>query len=289
MPRAPRPQYEGAIYHVYQRGNNKDYIFKDSNSKVFLLKEIRAYNKVFDFQLLAFVIMDNHFHLLIRANKTPISTIMFNLDNVLSKFLNRVLNRTGHVFQGRYGSELVENDAYLIWLLRYIHRNPVRAKICENVEQYRWSSHYFYKYGVNGAVYTDFILNTISNNKSSAIKQYMEFVNFSYSEEDKKKEFENFKEQYSFSDAGNIFNDQLTCASNSQVPMEELLKQTGICDSVNQLNIKSSQSLSIRQCKYTFITLALKEKYTLKQIGRFLNISESAVSKFLSRYNQKNG
>lgn len=84
-----------------------------------------------------------------------------------------------------------------------------------------------------------------------------------------------------------FFNSQLTCASNSQVSIEELLKQTGFCDSINQLNIKSSQSPSIRQCKYTFITLALKEKYTLKQIGEFLNISESTVSKFLSRYNQR--
>lgn len=289
MSRAPKPQYEGAIYHVYQRGNNKDYIFKDSNSKVFLLKELKAYNKVFDFQLLAFVIMDNHFHLLIRTDKTPISAIMFNLDNVLSKFLNRVLNRTGHVFQGRYGCELVENDAYLIWLLRYIHRNPVRAKICEKVEQYRWSSHYFYKYGINGVVYTDFILNTISSNKSFAIKQYMELVNFSYSEEDKKKEFENFKKQFSFSDSGNIFDNQLNCISKSQVPMEELLKQTGIPKSINRLIIEGSQNRSIRQYKYIFITLASKEKYTLKQIGGFLNISESAVCKFLSRYNQKNG
>ena len=210
MSRAPRPQYEGAIYHVCQRGNNKDYIFEDSKSKVFLLKEIISYNKVFDFQLLAFVIMDNHYHLLIRTYKTPISTIMFNLDNVLSKFLNRVLNRTGHVFQGRYRSELVENDVYLIWLLRYIHRNPVRAKICENVEQYRWSSHCFYKYGINGAVYTDFVLNTISSNKSSAIKQYMELVNFSYSEEDKETDLEYFKEKYSFNDTGNILNNRLT-------------------------------------------------------------------------------
>jgi REP element-mobilizing transposase RayT len=254
-----------------------------------LLKELKAYNKLFDFQLLAFVIMDNHFHLLIKTNKAPISTIMFNLDNVLSKFLNRVLNRTGHVFQGRYGCELVESDAYLIWLLRYIHRNPVRAKICENVEQYRWSSHYSYKNGINGVVYTDFILNTISSNKAFAIKQYLELVNFSYSEEDKDIEFENFKKQFSFIDEVNIFNAQLNCNFKSQIPMEELLKQTGISESIKQSIIEGSHISSIRQYKYTFITLALKEKYTLKQIGGFFNISESAVCKFLSRYNQKNG
>ena len=77
---------------------------------------------------------------------------------------------TSHI-QGRFGSELVDSDAYLIWLLRYIHRNPVRAGMCKNVEAYKWSSHYFYQEGINGLVYTDFILNTISDTRSTAIKQ----------------------------------------------------------------------------------------------------------------------
>jgi putative transposase len=288
VPRAQRPIYEGAVYHVYQRGNNKDYIFKDANSKVFLLKEIKAYNKIFDFQLLAFVIMDNHFHLLIKANKIPISTIMFNLDNVLSKFLVRVLDRTGHVFQGRYGCELVDSDAYLLWCLRYIHRNPVRAKICSKVDQYRWSSHYFYKNGINGLVYSDFILNTLSNNKLTAINQYLELINYSCDEEDKNKEYEIFKKQFSLPDNGNFFNIELSSSNKSQVPMEELLNQAGISNSLYELLKIGSRSCLNGQYKYNFIAMALKEKYTLKQIGEFLNISESAVCKFITRYNQKN-
>ena len=82
---------------------------------------------------------------------------------------------------------------------------------------------------------------------------------------------------YIKNDAGNVFNDQLTCISKSQVSMEELLNQTGISESFNRLIIEDSQNHSIRQYKYIFITLALKEKYTLKQIGGLLNISESAV------------
>jgi DNA-directed RNA polymerase specialized sigma subunit len=112
----------------------------------------------------------------------------------------------------------------------------------------------------------------------------MEFVNFSYTE-DKNKEFENFKKQFSFIDAGSNFKDQLTCISKSQVPMEELLKQIEISESIYRLIVEGSHNPSIRQYKYIFITLAFKEKYTLKQLGGFLSISESDVCKFLSRYN----
>ncbi|MDF2675180.1 MAG: transposase, partial [Clostridiales bacterium] len=110
MTRKNRDIFEGAIYHVYQRGNNREHILENSNYKTFLLKQIKEYNKIFDFQLLAYVIMNNHYHLLIKTNKSPISDIMFNINNVLGKYLNRELNRTGHVFEGRYNSKLVDTD-----------------------------------------------------------------------------------------------------------------------------------------------------------------------------------
>lgn len=158
LPRDNRIIFEGAIYHVYQRGNNKEFIFRNSKHKVFILKQIKEYNKCFDFELLAYVIMDNHYHLLIKTNKVPINQIMFNINNVIGKYLNRELERTGHLFENRYKSKLVENDDYLVWLLRYMHRNPIRANICDSVDDYRWSSHYFYKNGINEFVITNFIL-----------------------------------------------------------------------------------------------------------------------------------
>jgi REP element-mobilizing transposase RayT len=69
---------EGTIYHITSRGNNRDYIFSNPKHKAFLLKQIKEYNMVFDFELLAYVIMDNHYHLLIYTNKTPISKLMFS-------------------------------------------------------------------------------------------------------------------------------------------------------------------------------------------------------------------
>ena len=159
---------EGTIYHITSRGNNRDYILSDPKHKAFLLKQIKAYNMKFDFELLAYVIMDNHYHLLIKTNKTPISEIMFNINNVLGKYLVRELNRKGHVLEKRYSCKIVATDTYIVWLLRYIHRNPICAHMCNNLDDYRWSSHYFYKRGYNSFINTSYILNILSPGKAAA-------------------------------------------------------------------------------------------------------------------------
>jgi len=169
MARKDTVKYEGALYHIYQRGNNKEFIFENDNIKTFILKYLKEYNKKFDYELLAYVIMDNHYHLLIKTNKADISTIMFNINNLLGKYVNGQLGRTGHAFDSRYRCKLVETDANLIWLLRYIHRNPVKAHICNDINDYRWSSHNFYKNYVKSHIYIDFILRILGNSKEDAI------------------------------------------------------------------------------------------------------------------------
>lgn len=99
MPNRERGNFEGAIHHVWQRGNNKEYIFQDSITKGFLIKQLKEYNKKFDYDLLAYVIMDNHYHLLMQTHKDPIGEVMFDINNVTGKFIKDNLNRRGHTFQ----------------------------------------------------------------------------------------------------------------------------------------------------------------------------------------------
>lgn len=91
--------YEGAIYHITQRGNNKAYVFERDEIKSFFIKQLRGHNKKFDYEILAFVIMDNHYHLLIRTNEDSMSKIMFYINNLMGKYLNDKLGKTGHVFE----------------------------------------------------------------------------------------------------------------------------------------------------------------------------------------------
>jgi REP element-mobilizing transposase RayT len=115
LPARRNIMFEGAVYHIFARGNNREYIFQNTKHKEFLIEKIRDNNKIFDFQLLAYVIMNNHYHLLMKTNKAPISDIMFGINNSLGKYLKRELGKTGHVLEKRYGCKLIHNDAYLLW------------------------------------------------------------------------------------------------------------------------------------------------------------------------------
>lgn len=283
MARKNRIIFEGAIYHIYQRGNNHQCIFKDPKHKEFLIKQIKEYNRIFDFQLLSYVIMDNHYHLLIKTNKSTISEIMFNIDNVLGKYLNRELNRTGHVFEGRYNSKLVDTHAYLIWLLRYIHRNPIRANICSNLDDYRWSSHFFYKRGINNFINTNFILKILSKDKASAVNQYIKLVN-NVAGNDSKVDFENTKEEFKLDDSKLLFEEDevIKCYIKS---LDEILNSLNIDAQIKSLIKIGSKKHNLTDYKIIFIKEALKNKYTLKEIGTFLNTSQPAISNLLSYYN----
>jgi REP element-mobilizing transposase RayT len=284
LPRDNRVVFEGAIYHIYQRGNNKEFIFGNGRHKAFILKQIKEYKKCFDFELLAYGIMDNHYHLLIKTNKSPINEIMFNINNVIGKYLNRELKRTGHIFEDRYKSKLVENDAYLIWLIRYIHRNPVRAHICDNVDDYRWSSHNFYKNGSNNFVLTSFILKTICSDLSTAIKQYLKLVNVPEEEDNFEDDFNIIKKQFELNDTNTLEEKDEVITYNLK-SLIEILGGLNLDQISKELLISGSKKHSITGIKIKFIKESIINKHSLNEIGKFLNTSQSAVSKILDYYN----
>lgn len=284
MPRNNRIVFEGAVYHITQRGNNKEYIFRENKHKSFLLKQIKEYNKKFDFQLLAYAIMDNHYHFLIKTNKTPITEIMFYINNVVGKYLNRELHRTGHVFENRYFCSLVDTDAYLIWLLRYIHRNPVRAHICSKVDDYKWSSHYFYKNGINTFVNTDFSLKIISSDKRLAINEYLELVNREENQDNSKSDYENIKHLFNLQEKPLFYNQEETINTDTK-SLEEILYSLPFDPQIKELIISGSKKHCLTQCKIEFVKAALLNKYTLKEISQFMKISIQGISNFLSYHN----
>lgn len=288
MGRANRVVFEGAVYHVIIRGNNRDYIFGNPRYKSFLLKQLREYNKILDFELLAYVIMDNHYHFIIRTNKSSISEVMFNINNVLGKYLNRELCRTGHVFEERYTCKLVTTDSYLIWLLRYIHRNPVRAGICSKPDEYRWSSHYFYKNSINSFVKTDFILNILSPQKAAAQIQYMRLVNMCGDDSDPEVDQQAVQLNYNMQDKP-LESKKDTPA---EVPLSQYIRKSlecifnssGFDETTKQLLLSGTKKSSLTDYKLQFIKEALKAKYTLKEISDFLNVNSNSLSMLLSRH-----
>jgi len=147
MARAWRIEYEGALYHVLSRGNQKqDIVITDDDRKLFLAT-VGEMAERFEIDVFAYVLMDNHYHLLFRTNRANLCRSMQWFGATYTKRFNLRRNRSGHLFQGRYKNMLVQNDAYLLQLSYYIHRNPLRAGMVKRLADYKWSSYKAYAYG----------------------------------------------------------------------------------------------------------------------------------------------
>ena len=143
MPRGPRISYEQAFYHTYNRGVAKQPIFQDASDYRRFLKRLveLVTKKGFDHSIYAYVLMPNHFHLLIQTQKVPISKIMTSLTTSYSMYFNQKYHRVGPVFQNRFKSKLCDKDAYFLGASRYILLNPIKAGLAESLEDYPWSSY----------------------------------------------------------------------------------------------------------------------------------------------------
>ncbi|RJQ51369.1 MAG: transposase [Nitrospiraceae bacterium] len=176
MARPPRIEYPGAFYHVIVRGNQRQAIFKDKKDRFKYLELVERYRRRHGFIIYAYTLMTNHVHLLVETPKTPISRIMQVISFTYTRYFNQRYKKTGHLFQGRYKAYLCDRDIYLLSLVRYIHLNPVRAKLVEKPQEYKWSSHREYLDGNKGVVETDKVLRMFSERPSEARKLYRDFV-----------------------------------------------------------------------------------------------------------------
>lgn len=179
MARKPRIEYEGALYHVITRGNQKQKIFKDSLDYRKFLDILTSYKQRYHFILYAYMLMSNHVHLLIETQDVPLSKILQGLNQSYTMYYNRRYKTVGHLFQGRYKAICCDRDRYLLSLLKYIHHNPVRARIVKNLGQYPWSSYraYVTTENASGLINVDQVLRMFSEHKGRARKHYEAFMN----------------------------------------------------------------------------------------------------------------
>lgn len=274
MPRMPRVEFPGAVYHVIHRGNNKERIFHESIDKGYFLKLLRTYKENMDFELFGYVLMDNHYHLLVRTWERPLQDIMHRLNSTYSKYFNWKYERTGHVFQGRYKGILVLSDAYLFAVLRYIHQNPVRAGICDSVEDYQWSSDAYYRGVKKGFVDVDFILGMINDSRKTAVNEYRLLV-----EELEKEDYE--KPSAIGKASIRLGNDGIEISARKT--LDEILHEV-VPDETVYLLIKSgSRCRYLTPYKMAFIEKGLAEGYSKTEVGRCIGIGPSSINGFIKR------
>lgn len=144
MARKPRLHVPGGLYHVILRGNARQDVFFSLADRAALYALLSEGVARFGYRVHAFCLMSNHLHLALQAGDEGLSAGMQNLSFRYTRYLNTKLGRVGHVFQGRFKAYLVDQDRYGLALIRYIHLNPVRAKMVRAPGTYRWSSHRAY-------------------------------------------------------------------------------------------------------------------------------------------------
>jgi putative transposase len=141
MPRRPRLQFPGAIYHVMARGNRKSSIFDDDIDRRKFLSVVRRAIVRYNVRCYAFCLMGNHYHLVLETPRGNLSDGMRYMNGVYSQASNRRHGRTGHVFEARFRSIVVQRESYLRTLSRYVVLNPVRAGLTQDPSAWRWSSY----------------------------------------------------------------------------------------------------------------------------------------------------
>src|SRR5512143_1054831 len=185
MARPLRIEYPGAVYHVTSRGNDKKAVFKDDQDRETFLKILAHVNRRYHWLCHAYCLMDNHYHLMIETPDGNLALGMRQLNGVYTQARNKRYNKTGHLFQGRYKAILIQKDTHLLEVCRYVVLNPVRARMVEKPEDWRWSSYRAAagKEAARPCLTTDWILGQFSRTRAKAEREYRQFVQWGIGKE----------------------------------------------------------------------------------------------------------
>lgn len=277
MARKPRIHYPGAVYHIIARGNNREAVFQESEDKAKYLSLIEKYKQKHHFLLYAFVLMDNHIHLLGRVHQKPIGKFMQGVQQSYTQYFNHKYGRVGHVFEQRYKAKLCKQDSYLLNLVRYIHLNPVKTGSSPNGD-YRWSSHYNYQTGVSGVADPTFILSMLSLDKQEAIRMYLNFIKDSLTNP-KDDEIEQFY----------LADEETLCNPNNQarhpVPFEEILRKVSMATGIApELILREKYNRQISAARDILIYLAVEAGgITKTELTKILSLSIAGIIKSFNK------
>lgn len=274
MVRRGRVEYPGAMYHVIQRGNNGENVFEDTEEKSFLVELLRESVMVGGVELFAYIIMSNHYHLALRTGVEPLSKVMHRINARYGMYYNRKKKRTGHVFQGRYKAIHVYKENYLISLVRYIHRNPVRAGICEHASEYPWSSDLYYRKAEPGFIETGLLLGMLSEDGNNSFRKYCQLMD---QEDDAGPEEIKTAEQEVKEDLN-----QTIKTNERRKPLDEILKETGVSREEFEIIKRGSRVRKLTPVKTIYAKTAWHHGYSLREIAGYIGVSPVAVFKYIN-------
>jgi putative transposase len=178
MARPLRIEYAGAVYHVTSRGNARQRIFRDDQDRERFLSTLEQVIDRYHWLCHAYCLMNNHYHLVVETPEGNLTKGMRQVNGVYTQSYNRRHHRSGHLFQGRYAGILVEKESHLLEVCRYVVLNPIRARLVERPERWKWSSYQ----GTAGlgkphpCLTSAWIVGRFGNHRQTAEQRYRDFV-----------------------------------------------------------------------------------------------------------------
>lgn len=272
MSRKPRIHYNGALYHVIVRGNNRDFVFNEDYCKEEYLIRLKKYTERYNAIVYGYVIMDNHVHLLIEVSDIPLSKIMQLIQQTYTTWYNRKFKRSGHVFEQRYKSLLVNKDQYLLGLIRYVHQNPVRAGMSD--VNYKYSSHLEYTKGIREICDTSFVFSVLAPNGKDRLTKYLNFMNIADSEIGS-------KDPYHLTPTLKEIKSKVNELIYEKVTFDEIIRDFEKDYDVNIDVLKGKYKTGkIKELRDLFIVEVVQYKSISQiELGEFLGISKYSVSR----------
>lgn len=177
MPKRPRLKGEDLYHHIYNRGNDRHPIFKANTDYLRYLDALFKYAGKYKIEVIAYALLEWHIHLFIHDLKSKLAQFMNALHGWYAQIYNKLYGRIGHVFEARFKSKVVDANNYGLWLSRYIHIQPMTAKIVSDPKDYPWTSYRVY-IGLekNPILKTETILSQFGKSQSGRIAAYKQFV-----------------------------------------------------------------------------------------------------------------
>ena len=275
--RKPRVHEPNTIHHVMMRGNNKQNIFFGEGYFNYFLDLLKSSADKFDHKILAYCLMSNHVHLIAHIKESPLSKVMQNINYRYARWANYHMKRVGHLFQARYRSIDVRNESYLINLCRYIHFNPVAAKMVDDPAAYRWSSHCYYL-SASGPAWMDFL----KVNRAIIDKTGLAYAEFMRQEPNR----DNWKPGLYFSKEGklmtddSILRDLQESSTGVLAPDKEFLPRHVVVGIVcHHLEVKPSELFGLSRNRALSKKRALLMHYLLK----YCDINIAQLEKLFNR------
>jgi len=266
----------GGIYHITSRGrgDRRENIYDDDEDRQKWLEILGNACRRFNWRCHAYCLMDNHYHIVLETADENLSKGMRQLNGIYTQYYNRKHDRVGHVFQGRYKGILVERDAYLLELARYVVLNPMRANMTKNITAWKWSN---YKATIGEAISppwleTDWVLGQFSKQRKTAIKKYIDFV----------------REGVGLPSIWNNVQNQIFLASEKYINKQQkrINKKPSISEVPALQKRKVPKSLEYYDKKHkaqekAILNAYLSGGYTLKAIGDYFGKHYSTISRIV--------